>query len=238
MSSRPELLLVPGWGFGPGLWRPFMREIEALGWSGRALDPGWLARDGAWPERLRIPDDPLVMVGHSLGFLWLLDQLETPGLHDHCLGLVGIGGFSRFSRGDDFPAGVQPGVLASMRRKLARDPLAVLNDFRRRCGWQPLSGAPPPAGTGRLDAGLEWLETWDRRRVLDTWEKPLLALAGRDDPIVTPAMAEACFNPPGLVRPSPLHWLDGGGHVPQWTDPATCAARVATFLEENLDRNR
>ncbi len=224
-DQGPHLLLVHGWGFGPGLWRPFRRVIEDGGLACRVVDLGFFGSGGVDP--LAEGDGPVVMVGHSLGFLWLLERLREPSVRERCRGLVSIGGFSRFVRGDDFEAGVDPRLLQRMQKKWPRDPQAVLNDFRRRGGQLPPVAAVTDNNRNdeALLQGLQWLETWDHRPTLAAWEGPLLALAARDDAIVPPAMSEACFGAAPTV-----HWFETGGHLLPLSEPDRCAERVRAFL--------
>ncbi|MEO5349836.1 MAG: hypothetical protein H7836_09330 [Magnetococcus sp. YQC-3] len=128
-SAAPLLLLVHGWGLGPGVWRGVRRLLP--GWRCHVLDLGFFGT-----PQLQVPAGvPLLAVGHSLGFLWLLHHLERAEWRQACVGLVSIAGFSRFSRGDDFPSGVAPRVLARMRQRLPEDGSGVLQAFCRQGGW-------------------------------------------------------------------------------------------------------
>ena len=123
-----------------------------------------------------------------------------------------------------------------MQKKWPRAPEAVLDAFRQRSGWSPragISGPTPPMNSDRLLQGLMWLESWDHRAVLARWSGPLLALAARDDLIVPPKMAEACFSHLDLGSEAGLHWLEQGGHLLPLSRPGWCAARVLAFLAAN-----
>ncbi|MBF0189494.1 MAG: hypothetical protein HQL50_16350, partial [Magnetococcales bacterium] len=119
------LILVHGWGFGPGVWRPvraalatFSAEVSEV----KAWDLGFF---GQIREPLP-PNGSFVAVGHSLGLLHLLQRLaeDSPKgeeLRRRCVALVAINGFSRFSLCEGYP-GVPERVLLRMQRRLRRDP--------------------------------------------------------------------------------------------------------------------
>lgn len=229
MTPRPFLLMVHGWGFGSGFWRPLRQRLGR--WECLAVDLGFFGQPH-WPM---LPPGPLVAVGHSLGFLWLLKVLEggcgvplrDKGWASRCLGLVSINGFSRFTGGSDFAEGVPPRLLQRMRQRLPQAPDEVLETFRRQSGW---AGATPCDAAGlnleKLSQGLEWLSAWDGRAPLAALDKPVLALASRDDAIVPPALTTACFDP--ATR---LHWQEQGGHLLPLTRPEVCAQELRVFLD-------
>lgn len=231
MTTRPFLLMVHGWGFGSGFWRPLRHRLGR--WEGVAVDLGFFGQPN-WPA---LPPGPMVAVGHSLGFLWLLKLLaagsDAPrrekGLAQRCVGLVSINGFARFAGGSDFPAGVPPRLLQRMRQRLPQAPEEVLETFRRQSGW---AGATPCDAAGlRLEglaAGLGWLAEWDGRPQLASLNKPVLALASVDDAIVPPALSETSFAALPRAR---LHWQEQGGHLLPLTRPEVCASVMREFLD-------
>lgn len=217
MPHTPLILLVHGWGLGPGVWRSVIRTLPAG--SCHALDLGFFG-----PPRQQIPEDrPLLAVGHSLGFLWLLQQMaQAPPWRKNCLGLVSISGFSRFTRAPLFPEGIAPRLLQRMIHRLPQDPEGVLAAFRQQGGWPGNPSIQRPLDPAPLSRGLTWLQTWDCRATLQTWNGPLGVLAARDDAIVPAALTTACFPS------SPIRWLDEGGHLLPLTHPDACATLIQT----------
>lgn len=218
-SKTPLLLLVHGWGLGPGLWRPLIRALPDA--SCHTLDLGFFGK-----PRLLVPTHrPLLAVGHSLGFLWLLHHLEQAPWRDLCVGLVSIAGFSRFSRSSQFPEGRDPRFLARMRQRLPMDTTGVLKAFCQQSGWSA-SALPTVANPTPLLEGLDWLEAWDGRAALAAWKGTLYSLAAQDDQIVPPALTTACFAQKNI------RWLQEGGHLLPLTRPLECAEYVRQSLQE------
>jgi malonyl-CoA O-methyltransferase len=218
--TAPRLVLVHGWGFDVEAWRPLERALGGI--ETQAVDLGFFGRP-------RIPafdqSKPLVAVGHSLGFLWLLRERPFPWR-----ALVSIAGMPRFTRGPHYPHGVGPRVLRRMMARFACEPAATWRDFLARCGCPREAageGRSSEMDVDRLGEGLRWLAEWDERRALARESTPLLALAAEDDAILPAALSEAVFaERPGTA----FHRAEGGGHALVLSRPEWCAARIRSFL--------
>ena len=88
-----QLVLVHGWGFDSGVWDPLralmgntVTRVHDLGFFGHPAE--------ALPESTAITGAPVVAVGHSLGFMWLLHH--RPFAWD---ALVSVCGMPRFTAG-------------------------------------------------------------------------------------------------------------------------------------------
>ncbi len=219
-----KIVLVHGWGFDRHFWK---KTARILGSGVIVPDLGFFG-----PPDLTIPTgEPLTLVGHSLGLLRLLSMPDDL-LPEGSL-FLGINGFTRFARAPDFPSGIAPRVLDRMMAALQRDPDTAVRQFHASCGLtdpRPSTEEPElPTGTPvpeRLRDGLMMLRNGDarlsRRRIS-------AVLAGRDDPVVTPAMTEACF-PRDLVC-----WSETGGHLLPLTHPDLCARFIRTVMEQHND---
>ncbi|MCH4091470.1 alpha/beta fold hydrolase [Acetobacter sp.] len=208
-----QIVLVHGWGFTPAMWQPVQ---DRLGRAAAMVDLGFFG-----PAEMGLPTgQPLLAVGHSLGLLWLLTRACLP----EGSVVLGINGFTRFSRAEDFPAGVMPRVLDRMMKGLERDAAPVLRQFRENCG---LSGQEAERignpETTRLMEGLNLLQTGDARL---QGHHVQAALASRDDAIVSLAMTEASFPP------ERIEWLETGGHLLPLTHPDRCATFILEACEE------
>jgi len=193
------------------VWAPLRAALAD--WPQQAADAGYFDAPVA-PSHAAAP---VVAIGHSLGFLKLL-QAPPPG----CIAYIAINGFARFAGGADYPPGVAPRLLERMMARLERDPAAVVDDFRRRAGSAPHAGTPRPEP---LRHDLRRLLEADERQTLAASRLPLLALAGTADPIVAPALTQAQFGACAGLR-----WRDGGGHLLPVSDPGWCAGRIRAFL--------
>ena len=202
------ILFVHGWGYDASFWDPLRARLKDV--PSTALDLGYF---GA--SITVIPRDVRLLVGHSLGYLWLARQPQLRHLP-----LLGINAFPRFLEARDYKPAVAPRILERMRRHLDMDPIGVLADF-----WQR-AGAPGPDRTPRppaLAAGLDDLALWDERENLAARGNSTYLIAGETDAIVPSAMTNMAFKDFGI------DWLPGGHALP-WTHPAEVEMLMGFFL--------
>lgn len=188
------ILFVHGWGYDAHFWDPLRALLGDVPSTG--LDLGYF---GA--AKAALPHQPTLLVGHSLGFLWLVRQ---SALRD--VPLVGINAFPRFLEADDYRPAVAARVLERMKRRVVGDTRSVLEDFWTRAGAAGPSGAPNAAA---LAEGLDHLAAWDERENLASRASPTRLIAGREDAIVPAAMTEMAF------KGSEIAWLPGGHALPR-----------------------
>ncbi|MCI1437866.1 MAG: alpha/beta hydrolase [Acetobacter indonesiensis] len=226
MTLQP--VFVHGWACGVDVWQP----LSALLPSDAAcfVDLGYFTSSDTVPLGLECleqieADRPILGIGHSLGLMWLLAQRKWP----EGSRFVGINAFARFTQDEGFAQGVAPRVLARMATGLQRAPADVVNNFRERCGLQPVEGASLQISA--LQDGLQMLMTGDVRcsaQELTQHRQPnLLVLAGAADPIVSPDMTRAAFAPETLIV-----WEQGGGHMLPLTHTRFCADQIRQFMNE------
>jgi pimeloyl-[acyl-carrier protein] methyl ester esterase len=199
------ILFVHGWGYDSSFCDPLRAALGDR--PSAAIDLGYF---GA--EDTAIPGGTTLLVGHSLGFLWLARQRALRHLP-----LIGINAFPRFLEGDDYRPAVAPRLLDRMRRRMAADPSGVLADF-----WQR-AGAPGPERSldaAALAEGLDQLAMWDERENLARRASAVRLIAGTEDAIVPAAMTRMAFER------STVDWLPGGHALPR-THPAELAALIA-----------
>ena len=188
------ILFVHGWSYDAHFWDPVR---AALGDAPSAtLDLGYFG-----VADIGLPRDVTLLVGHSLGFLWLARQSALKHLP-----LVGINAFPRFLEADDYRPGVAARVLERMRRRVGSDTRSVLEEFWLRAGAAGPEGAPKKAA---LAEGLDHLAAWDERENLAARASPARLIAGREDAIVPAAMTEMAF------KGSKITWLPGGHALPR-----------------------
>ena len=223
-----QLVLVHGWGFDAGVWTPLRDLLGDMAGDVATVvhDLGFFGHPAeARPEGAAITGAPVVAVGHSLGFMWLLRQ--RPFAWD---ALVSVCGMPRFTAAADYPPGVAPRILERMAARMKREPQATVDDFRRRCGVGAVAeGDGKRLDESRLNEGLDWLGEWDLRDSLAAETVPLLALGGEEDEIVPWALSEEIYGRrPGTV----LHGAPGGDHGLPQTQAQWCADHLRAFIGE------
>ncbi len=209
-----QLVLVHGWGFDAKVWDPLcdllgdtVTRVHDLGFFGHPMT--------AHPDA----GTPVIAVGHSLGFMWLLRQRPFPWD-----ALVSICGMPRFVSATDYPLGVAPRLLERMAARMKREPQATVDDFRHRCG---VGTAPEGLDGLRLNEGLDWLRQWDLRDHLAAETVPLLALGGEEDAVVPWALTEGIYG----GRPeTTLHCAPRGDHGLPQTQPQWCAEHLRALV--------
>lgn len=211
-----NVLLVHGWGADSRIWEPFLKVMKKTNpsWKPSCIDFGFFGS----PHWVTGEFD--LVVGHSLGALWLLHQPEIKW-RSYC----SIAGFTRFAAGEGFPTGIPLATLRRMQRNLERDCEAQLNAFWDAAAGSEVSPSPPDWGRadrGQLDWGLDALKSWDGR---EQWERlgagrsNWLGIAARRDPIVPAELSTACFPR--------LSWIDTDSHLLPWTHPRICAQLIS-----------
>ena len=198
------ILFVHGWAYDASFWDPVRAALGDMPSTG--LDLGYF---GA--AETTLPRDVTLLVGHSLGFLWLARRSALKHLP-----LVGINAFPRFLEADDYHPAVAARVLERMRRGVVSDTRSVLAEFWTRAGATGPDGAP---NNTTLAEGLDHLAAWDERENLASRASPTRLIAGREDAIVPAAMTEMAF------KGSEIRWLPGRHSL-----PCTHAADIARLI--------
>jgi len=204
----PLLVLLHGWGYDSSFWRPLRECLDGL--DTLAWDLGYYGE-----ASLPAPERPAVAIGHSYGVLWFLHRRPFPW---H--GLISINGFNRFAAAPDFPDGVPLAQLDRLTASVAEATLPALTGFRQRCGDSSLP--PPTPDQRRLQDSLGHLRDWDARPA-----QPDLALCGKTDKVVPPALSRAAFSPAITL------WHEGGHLLPQ-QDPEWCADQIRAWLKRMI----
>ncbi len=209
-QALPTLVFIHGWAFDTEFWRPLRDALGA--WPQHDIDLGYF-QDGGMAQ---LPAGPLVMIGHSFGYLHALSMAPA-----QAQAWISINGFSRFSAAPDFDQGVAPRVLQKMMTRLQSSPDAVIREFRRRCG------AGEPVGALNAEAlrqDLERMLNEDQRARQAAQRNATLVLAGEADQVVPAAMTRAAFAGCDIV------WKAGAGHLLPQEDVAWCAAHIDDFV--------
>lgn len=202
------ILFVHGWGYDASFWDPLRRQLGDI--PSTVIDLGYFGE-----ANTSIPEKTTVLVGHSLGYLWLARQEQLSHLP-----LIGINAFPRFLEAKDYKPAVAPRVVERMRRHLEMDPPGVLAEFWKRAGAPGPDRTPDPEA---LALGLDDLVLWDERESLAARRKRTHLIAGESDAIVPPAMTSMAF------KDFHFTWLPGGHALP-WTHPVDIEVLFGFFL--------
>ena len=214
MTAR--LVFVHGWGFDAASWDGIREELTEF--DCETIDLGFF---GA-PARARESAEPVVAIGHSLGFMWLLHEKPFAWR-----GLVSIAGMPRFTKTSGYDRAVDGRMLGAMIRRFADSPDIVLSDFIRRAGGGGATNGRRP-DRNCLGEALRWLKDWDARDALLSDPSPTLALFAEDDEIVPKAMSEDIFATRANTR---LRNRPDGGHALPVTEPRWCATQIREFMQ-------
>lgn len=204
---------VHGWAFGPEIWRdlaPLLPKIE----------PVFADRCYFGAAEFSPPQEPAIWITHSFGTMLALQNMS-----ENCRALIAINGFDRFSASAEFP-GVPPRLLDRMLARFEAQPVAVVSDFRARCG---ADAATPVLSENCLREDLTALRDDDCRELTSQLRCPVLSLQAANDPILPQSLREAALhsapNARHITHPS-------AGHLLPLEDPQWCARAISEFLLE------
>lgn len=183
-----RILFLHGWAGTANDWNPVRAALPG-NLCTECPDAGYLGREIPWSRQR-----PDLVVGYSLG---CLDALEQPELVD--VPWIAVNGFTRFCAGPGFPDGVPPRILHRMQKRLSEDTRMTVTDFLARIG-APCPDDDIHYNHKTLALGLNRLLCTDKRPA-----RPVLALAGEDDPLVSVPHSHACFGDKTTL-------VKGGGH--------------------------
>jgi len=201
-----RLVFVHGWGFDATFWDGLSAALPDFPQA--RVELGFLGQVPAWPDFQ--PDD--VLIGHSLGFLWGVQQYRL------WRAAIAINGFACFAGGTG--ACVALAVLRAMRVSLARDPKKTLENFYRSFGHAAeLAGID----VARLMEGLLLLEA----SLVECPAGSRLILASRKDRLVPPAASEHLAT---VLNNAPIRWQEEGEHLLPLTQSLWCAEAIRAFL--------
>jgi malonyl-CoA O-methyltransferase len=245
-GAGPDLVLLHGWALHGGMWGPWVDELARrarlhlvdLPGHGRSQWPEGAStlRDLARAVSPHVPNGAAVL-GWSLGGMVALELARSRP--DNLAALVLIATTPCFLARDDWPAGMNPGVLDGFAAGLAGDYRRTLSNFLALQTWgdenasQALRslranldshGEPDPLA---LSAGLGILRTADLRDALASIAVPSLVIAGEHDRI-TPVVAgrELASRLPSAR----FFEVPKAGHAPFLSHPEIVRREVESFL--------
>lgn len=214
MNKQYHLIFVHGWGFSKDFWKPLTSLLQEL--PIHFIDLGFINNNPTSNDIIQIISEQqqnMIAIGHSLGILYLLKQFPHQFYH-----YVAINSFLRFSKNDDYPAGVPSRILQRMSKGIDKDAPLVLSQFYQQCRSSNI--IPAHINLARLKTGLEYLETEDFRHALPLLSDKLTVVASDNDPVVSAAMTKDSF------KTHPVHWVQDNTHILPITQPDLCAETI------------
>tara|TARA_B100000035_G_scaffold270613_1_gene244996 strand:- start:269 stop:892 length:624 start_codon:yes stop_codon:yes gene_type:complete len=171
----PRVVFAHGWGFDKTLWVDTIKRFKINDYY--LLDFGYTGNR----DIVNIcQTEPVIGIGHSLGFAWLLQNLESP------VCLISISGFDCFFRIYDWRD------IEAMRRNLTRNKQKQMRVFHKKAGTKLTS--VPNFKEKYLIEGLNHLQTWDLNHKLNSLSVPIFAIASQNDKIVPLCHSKRIFE--------------------------------------------
>ncbi|MGB7740789.1 MAG: pimeloyl-ACP methyl ester esterase BioH [Steroidobacteraceae bacterium] len=245
-GDGPDVVLLHGWALHGGMWGPWIEQLARrarlhcidLPGHGRSAWPAGAStlRDLARVVSPHVPNGAAVL-GWSLGGMVALELARSrPG---DLAALVLVATTPCFLAREDWPAGMNPGVLDGFAAGLAGDYRRTLSNFLALQTWgdenatQALRslranldahGEPDPQA---LAAGLEILRTADLRADLAAIAIPTLVIAGEHDRITPVAAGRELASRLPSAR---FVEVPKAGHAPFLSHPDAVRREIEHFL--------
>lgn len=198
---RDQLILLPGWAFGPAALQPLCEALTELDPElDVVIEPLPELEDAsAWLDELdlRLPDD-CWLGGWSLGGM-LACELAARRI-DTCRGLITIASNPCFRARPQWPEAMAADIFAAFQEAFELDPAETLKRFRLLCsrgGYDPrtlarqLEVSQTASSPAVLSAGLKLLADLDVRGSVHGYFGPQLHLFAGGDALVPAAACDA-----------------------------------------------
>jgi pimeloyl-[acyl-carrier protein] methyl ester esterase len=234
---RNQLILLPGWAFGPAALQPLCDALTELAPDLEVvIEPlPELAAADAWLDELdrRLPHDSW-LAGWSLGGM-LATQLAARRI-DTCRGLITIASNPCFRARPQWPEAMAPGIFDAFHEAFRLDPEETLKRFRSLCsrgGFDPrtlarqLQVSQSQLPSEVLNAGLQLLAQLDGRSALHGYFGPQLHIFAGRDALVPVAAADALRTwMPGVTT----EVMDDASHALPLERADDVAAAMVAFI--------
>jgi malonyl-CoA O-methyltransferase len=235
------VVLLHGWGSDGSVWNRLAQELRER-FRVLAVDlpgfgdspPGSYDLPQLLAQLAQTLPERVILVGWSLG--GMLVTAYAARWPRRVAQLVTLSANATFIRRPGWPSAMPRRTFAAFCEDFDADPAAACRQFhglqargdnRERQVLRDLRKHPVALGSSWQNA-LRLLGELDNRRHLASLAVPALHLFGERDILVPPAaaraMADAC---PGAR----VKVLPGIAHVPHYSDPATTAEAILTFLD-------
>ncbi len=239
---RDQLILLPGWAFGPAALQPLCEALaELVPDLDVVVEPlPELADAGAWLDELdrRLPHDSW-LGGWSLGGM-LATQLAARRV-DTCRGLITIASNPCFRARPQWPEAMAAEIFDAFHEAFRLDPDETLKRFRLLCsrgGYDPrtlarqLEVSRSASAPAVLSAGLQLLAELDGRSALHGYFGPQLHLFAGSDALVPAAALDALRRwMPGIEA----ELVTGASHALPLERADDVASTIAAFIRGNVE---
>jgi len=235
---RDQLILLPGWAFGPAALQPLCEALTELAPElDVVIEPlPDLAEADAWLDELdrRLPDN-CWLAGWSLGGM-LASQLAARR-QETCRGLITIASNPCFRARPQWPEAMAPDIFDAFHEAFRLDPDETLKRFRLLCsrgGYDPrtlarqLEVSQSVSAPAVLQAGLRLLAELDVRSALHGYFGPQLHLFAGGDALVPSTACDALRRwMPGIEA----ELIASTSHALPLERPDDVAATIADFIK-------
>ena len=203
----PRVVFAHGWGFDKTFWVDTIKKFNIYDYY--LLDFGYTGNR----DIVNIcQTEPLIGIGHSLGFAWLLQNLEN------LVCLISISGFDCFFRIYDSRD------IENMRKNLIRNKQVQMRFFHKKAGTKFVSF--PNFEEEYLVEGMKHLQTWDLNHRLNSLNIPVFAIASQNDKIVPLSYSKRIFENCNLKI------VSSGDHVIPINNPSDYFEFIRGILHE------
>jgi len=227
-------ILYPGWAIPLNLYDPLNSDIIIDYGFFSEVTTTTLTRELNLEDindsilKNTIPNEPCVLIAHSLGALL---ALRSSQISEHIKAMVIIGGFSRFtSAAEEYPDGKPESGVIMMQNVMKLSCNMVLNKF-----FQAMTAPsdyqislPKEKNLPRLRDGLQCLRDIDCRDILKNIKIPVMIVHGDGDQVVSSKLAEYLSE---HIPDSVLHLIPDAGHALPFTHTEESVKLIDYFLE-------
>ena len=241
--TRPDLVLIHGWGLHRGVWSPCLdalREVADVRLAdlpgyGDTPDSGQSFVEAAQSLADALPAHA-TLCGWSLGALLALEMASQRP--ERIGGLVLVGASPSFVQQDDWPHAQPPTLLDGFAAAVRNHPAQTLQRFvallnqgdtraraNTRAQQQALAASPTP-DTDSLIQGLDWLRKTELRQKVATITIPTLLIHGESDPLMPLSAARWLADHLPQARLEVFH---GAAHAPFLNSPERFAELLIEY---------
>lgn len=234
---RDQLILLPGWAFGPAALQPLCAALDELAPDLDVVIAPLpeLADADAWLDELdaRLESDSW-LAGWSLGGM-LATQLAARRV-GRCRGLITLASNPCFRARSRWPEAMASDIFDAFHEAFRLDPEETLKRFRVLCsrgGFDPrtlarqLQVSQSQSSVEVLEAGLQVLAQLDGREALHGFFGPQLHLFGGNDALVP---APACEAVRRWMPGATAELITGASHALPLERADDVAAAMVTFI--------